>query len=301
MGGRCYHCCHVCGMCHCHVRLDIRHSDRDKGLMEALPNVLPRCTFSWCCHHLAANVSHRQGAGGARSGTAFWSIAKSITPQQYAQRLLALRDANAKAYNYVVSLPRERYCNAFFPIPRFGAMTSNLVESINSSFREIRRRPIVAMIEGIYDWMATKRYERSTVTNSTTLTPNAFAILTSLQKDASYTVVASAQGIATVTGINGNQFLVNLSQKRCSCGLFHDFQFPCTHALKLITMQRLQVLDYVHPCYLAESYMLAYGTIVPPVQLRRVGEGAAADACLPLVVVRGRGRPRTKRRSAGVY
>jgi hypothetical protein len=88
-------------------------SDRDKGIMDALPLVFPRCSFSWCCQHLAQNVQRKQGAGEVGSAKKFWMIARSTTPEEYAERLLALKEANVKAHNYVLLLPKERYCNAF--------------------------------------------------------------------------------------------------------------------------------------------------------------------------------------------
>jgi hypothetical protein len=124
-------------------------SDRDKTIMKALPVVFPRCSFSWCCQYLAQNVQRKQGAAGFGSATLFWKIALSTTPEEYWDRLLALKETNVRAYNYVLLLPKHEYCNAFFPHPRFGNMISNLVEAINGAFREIRRRRIVEMVDGI--------------------------------------------------------------------------------------------------------------------------------------------------------
>ena len=277
-------------------------SDRDKGIMDALPLVFPRCSFSWCCQHLAQNVQRKQGAGGVGSAKMFWMIARSTTPEEYAERLLALKEANVKAYNYVLLLPKERYCNALFPSPRFGNMTSNLVEAINGAFRNIRCRPIVHLIEGIWEWMAKKRYDRSTMETTTILTPNAFKYLTQIRKEASSYVVATfGVGVATVRGCNGCEFEVNLTQNSCTCGLFNDLQFPCRHALKVIDIQGLTLLDSIHPCYRSATFKVAYSQIIPAVQLRRLGEGETDVNFLPPIVRRGKGRPKTTRGSAGVY
>jgi hypothetical protein len=201
----------------------------------------------------------------------------------------------------VLPVPKHKYCNGFFPHPRFGNMTSNLVEAINGAFREIRRRPIIEMVEGIWEWMAKKRYERISLEIPTSLAPNAFRCLTDQREETSYTVAVSGTGIATVTGPNRSQFDIDLAKKSCSWGAFFDLQSPCKHALAVIDFQWLHVLVYMHPCYLSERYKLAYGQIVPPIQLKRVGEGETEVVRLAPTTHRGKGRPKTKRNSAGSY
>jgi hypothetical protein len=112
-------------------------------------------------------------------------------------------------------------------------------------------------------------------------------------------VATTGIGTGTVSGPNNSHFDVDLEQKSCSCGLFVEKQFPCKHALKLIELQELNILDYVHPCYLSEKLKLAYSRIVPPVQLKQVGEGESAVACLPPEIRKAKGRPKAKRSSSG--
>jgi hypothetical protein len=104
------------------------------------------------------------------------------------------------------------------------------------------------LIEGIWEWMSEERYDRSFLQTTNRLTPNAFHCLTEQRKEGfSYAVATSGVGIATVSVPNGNQFEVDLSLKLCSCGLFVDNMFPCKHALKVMDVQSLNVLDYIHP------------------------------------------------------
>jgi hypothetical protein len=72
-------------------------SDRNKGIMEALPVVFPQCSFSWCCQHLAQNFQRKQGAGGLGSAKLFWKIALFTTTEEYSDRLLALEEMNVRA------------------------------------------------------------------------------------------------------------------------------------------------------------------------------------------------------------
>jgi hypothetical protein len=66
-------------------------------------------------------------------------------------------------------------------------------------------------------------------------------------------------------------------------------------------VEGLNVSDYIHPSYLSVTFKRAYSKIIPPVQLRRVGEGETHVACLAPVDRRGKGRPREIRGTAGNY
>jgi hypothetical protein len=50
-----------------------------------------------------------------------------------------------------------------FPRPRFGHDTSNIVESVNSIWRNIQELPPLQLLNGIYQWTLTTIYERQRV------------------------------------------------------------------------------------------------------------------------------------------
>jgi hypothetical protein len=60
-------------------------------------------------------------------------------------------------------------------------------------------------------------------------------------------------------------------------------------------------MDSIHPSYFSDTLNLAYSNIIPPIQLQRVGEDETDVVCLAPIVRRGKGRPKTKRGTAGPY
>jgi hypothetical protein len=57
----------------------------------------------------------------------------------------------------------KNFAFACFPLPLYGHDTSNIVESTNSAWREIRELPPLQLIDGIYQWTRTTFYERQRV------------------------------------------------------------------------------------------------------------------------------------------
>ena len=58
-------------------------SDRDKGLIQAVDSVFPMMNHSYCCVHLAANISSKQGAGGKNSGKKIWKLEKAQSEDEF--------------------------------------------------------------------------------------------------------------------------------------------------------------------------------------------------------------------------
>lgn len=57
---------------------------------------------------------------------------------------------------------------------------------------------------------------------------------------------------------NSKEFLVNLTDKCCSCEKFQDMQYPCSHACGFIISRGLNLEDYVCDYYKRESYSNTY-------------------------------------------
>src|SRR4051794_33616063 len=51
---------------------------------------------------------------------------------------------------YIVSIPPETYTVHAFPLPRFGHLTSNIIESLNGSWKQIRSFPPLLLLTSIW-------------------------------------------------------------------------------------------------------------------------------------------------------
>ena len=145
-------------------------SDRDKGLKEALKEVFPNVLEMSCARHIQANVCNRYGKAFHKHVMA---MAKTYSVLYYNTVLEQVRTMKASAFNYIVKMtnnadgeplktlwsncqwnrtPKRDLPNDPLP-PRFGIVTSNTAESVNSMFNAARNLPWMDCVETIIDVM----------------------------------------------------------------------------------------------------------------------------------------------------
>ena len=101
-------------------------SDRCKGLSDAVAETLPMAAHSFCAFHIHQNVVQRFGKAAAAH---VWNIANASTEREFANAVDALGNVSPGARDYLAGIPRDQWVRAFFPLPRFGHVTSNIAES----------------------------------------------------------------------------------------------------------------------------------------------------------------------------
>ena len=113
-------------------------SDRDKGLLVAQQNVLPKAHSSYCALHLSANVNVNFKA---TIKSHIFSAARATTVGAFeeAMDLIKKHKVNGpKAYDCLMTC-KENWANVHFPIPRYSVLTSNTAECFNSTISEERK------------------------------------------------------------------------------------------------------------------------------------------------------------------
>ncbi|KAE8208357.1 hypothetical protein CF327_g7125 [Tilletia walkeri] len=73
-------------------------SDRDKGLMNAVENLIPNAQHAYCCYHLAANLKKHHGAA---TQPFFWRCVYATTKTEFDRHLANLRARSDAAANYL--------------------------------------------------------------------------------------------------------------------------------------------------------------------------------------------------------
>ena len=105
-------------------------SDREKGLNKAVSEALPNAKHSHCCQHIAANVQSRFGITCRKL---FWSAVYARTKAEFDTAIDAMLKDSRPAAAYLRSIPAETWATYAFPLPRYGHITSNIVESLNGT------------------------------------------------------------------------------------------------------------------------------------------------------------------------
>jgi hypothetical protein len=121
-------------------------SDRKKGLLDSR---LPGAYHAMCCQHIAENIHKRFGKDYKAR---FWQIARASTRTTFDVAVQALQRDALEVEEYMSSIGYNTSAFACFPYPRFGHDTSNIVESTNSVWRDIRELPRLQLIHGMYQW-----------------------------------------------------------------------------------------------------------------------------------------------------
>jgi hypothetical protein len=124
-------------------------SDRDKGLLSAVESKLVGVRHAMCCQHIAENIYRRYGKDYR---ALFWQKARARSQSSFNHAVEALQKDAPQVEEDLQSIGYENFAFTCFPLPRFGYDTSNIAESVNSAWREIRELPPLSLLDGIYQW-----------------------------------------------------------------------------------------------------------------------------------------------------
>ncbi|OMJ11564.1 Transposase for insertion sequence element [Smittium culicis] len=104
-------------------------SDRDKGLLNAISNKLPPAFHSLCVEHIKRNVISEFKKD---FGPDIFRAAKTLEISVYHETMESIHNSDPKVYDYLKKFNPESWASVYFHAPRFGNVTSNIAESINS-------------------------------------------------------------------------------------------------------------------------------------------------------------------------
>lgn len=110
-------------------------SDRDKGLSAAIPVVLPLAHPSSCVAHIERNVVH---IFKSNFNKLIWRAAKSYLNDDFEETMGKIASKNREAEHYLRNTPPSTWAISQYPVRRFGIITSNSAESLNSWISDLR-------------------------------------------------------------------------------------------------------------------------------------------------------------------
>jgi hypothetical protein len=280
-------------------------SDRDKGLLQAVGAKLPGAYHAMCCQHIAENIHKRFGKDYKAR---FWEIARASTQSAFDTAIQALQRDAPDVKEYISSIGYNTFAFAHFPHPRFGHDTSNIVESTNSVWRDIRELPPLQLINGIYQWYIKtfhKRRDLKITPGNSMLSNSAYRGYKSRESLArSYHVLAASQTSFLVTTAKGAEFIVSLPARAqgellgsCSCKKYQDYLAPCSHAISCILQIGQDPYEYFFMYYGWETSKIMYEQSIKLVTIQglQILRNEADQEVLPPIKRAKRGRPKVAR------
>lgn len=277
-------------------------SDRDKGLMTAIPDTFPHAIQAYCCQHLAANVQKKYLLAARNQ---FWKIARAKTQQAFEDGMTEMHQIRPDAVEYLRNIASSLWAYPFVSGPRFGHDTSNIVESANNMFLSERELPLLKMLDAIWHKIMAMRFKRYQAAQDISplqpLTPHGQKLLQHALYSARQHVPQMQSAIAgRVRETSGATFIVHLEQRTCSCKGFQDQDSPCSHAIAAIYAVNRAPINFM-PIQLHRAiYIEMYQENLPPIDISNIHQSIEDNdgSSAPLTRI-PKGRPRKQRLRVG--
>ncbi|XP_057718058.1 uncharacterized protein LOC130932681 [Arachis stenosperma] len=216
----------------------------------------PRAFHMFCIRHIESNFLRKFKAPYLQKLVV--NIGYSRTVREYEQRYQRLRERGEAYTNWLNRIPREQYALAYDGGYRWGHMTTNLVECINSVLKGARNLPITALVKATFyrlnELFTRKRAEaESRITAGHVFSEVVTSKLNANQLASSNIQVNCFDRMNEVFEVRempaGTEYAVDLRQQRCDCGEFQVDRIPCRHVFACCANQRLDWRVYVHEVY----------------------------------------------------
>ena len=227
--------------------------------------LFPTCEHRYCVKHIYNNfkVDHK----GLELKDALWRCAGATTVREFERRMQEMKDLDVKAWEYLADINPAQWSKSHFSSRALcDCLANNLSESFNAMILEARDKPILAMLEWIRVRLMTKQYKkmRGIAKYTGKVCPNIQDKLEKLKHD-SIPFSATPAGSFMYEVDNGHErHVVDLAKKACSCRIWDLTGLPCKHGISAIVKNLEKVEDYVHPCYLKETFAETYKEIIQP-------------------------------------
>ena len=132
-------------------------SDRQKGLLDGVDSVFPNSAHGYCMKHLEENF-HKQFKN-VELKKLLWKAARATNKADYDAALADMTKINSKSVPWLMAhAGPEHWAELYFPGRRYGHLTSNIAESLNSAILPACEMPILAILESIrkmlMDWFS---------------------------------------------------------------------------------------------------------------------------------------------------
>ncbi|XP_057760419.1 uncharacterized protein LOC130980792 [Arachis stenosperma] len=225
----------------------------------------PRAFHMFCIRHIESNFLRKFKAPYLQKLVV--NIGYSRTVREYEQRYQRLRERGEAYTNWLNRIPREQYALAYDGGYRWGHMTTNLVECINSVLKGARNLPITALVKATFyrlnELFTRKRAEaESRITAGHVFSEVVTSKLNANQLASSNIQVNCFDRMNEVFEVRempaGTEYAVDLRQQRCDCGEFQVDRIPCRHVFACCANQRLDWRVYVHEVYKMDQVRRVY-------------------------------------------
>ncbi|CAN0892831.1 hypothetical protein LINGRAHAP2_LOCUS17797 [Linum grandiflorum] len=278
-------------------------SDREKGIVEAVEANFPTAFHGFCMLHLTG--SFRKEFNNNMLYDLLWEAAQALTVIEFEAKIIEIEQISQDAAYWIRRIPPRLWATAYFEGLRFGHLTANIAESLNSWIQEASGLPIVQMMECIRRQLMTWFNERRETSAQWTsiLVPSAErSVAGALERARNYKVLRANDSEFEVISHEG-QNTVDIRNRCCLCRGWQINGLPCAHAVAALLSCRQNVHRFTESCFTVANYRKTYTETIHPIPDKSMwNELSDADpntveeyVINPPKSLRPPGRPRKKR------
>ncbi|KAG7363749.1 transposase, mutator family protein [Nitzschia inconspicua] len=285
-------------------------SDRQKGLIQALQQVFPDNHHWFCPVHIARNVEKEVGKKVAKHVHA---LPATFSKRESDELMAKINAISARGKKYLEGISANQWRSTAWvddPTlpPRFGIVTTNMSESVNSMVGDARdgswlecTNDIVRKMMNRICSLREENYGREGVVDKVAeILENRwkncsnFQVREVVKGGSQFDVFRPSRG-ASLPETNR---LLDVREQTCECGKWQEHGVPCIDAVAYYRLFETQTLQYIMDNHVSEHYK--YETVnellkenIVPVSLDILDQDGVTLP--PNCTKRSSGRPRKKR------
>ncbi|XP_044483237.1 uncharacterized protein LOC123209322 [Mangifera indica] len=280
-------------------------SDRQKGIVDGVEANFPTAFHGFCMRHLSE--SFRKEFNNTMLVNLLWEAAHALTVIEFEAKILEIEEISQDAAYWIRRIPPRLWATAYFEGTRFGHLTANIVESLNTWILEASGLPIIQMMECIRRQLMTWFNERRETSMQWTsiLVPSAERrVAEALECARTYQVLRANEAEFEVISHEGTN-IVDIRNRCCLCRGWQLYGLPCAHAVAALLSCRQNVHRFTESCFTVATYRKTYSQTIHPIPdkslWKELSEGDPnAQRAVEVIInppksLRPPGRPRKKR------
>ena len=199
-----------------------------------ITTVFSEATHGFCGFHMKNNVNITYK--NPHVTTLFVNASRVYHRDKFSELMEELMVVKPNAFVKLMEDDVRKCPGAYYPVQRYNLMTTNIVESINSTLRHACKLPITPLMESIRDmlqtWFHVMRNEAERIT--TPLTQPTSSIIRKNSDAFEYYFVELVDNFIYHVKDETKDRVVNLSTKTCICRKFNLNLILCSHACATI-------------------------------------------------------------------
>lgn len=280
-------------------------SDRQQGIVDGVEARFPTAFHGFCMRHLSD--SFRKEFNNTLLYNLLWEAANCLTIIEFEAKVLEIEEVSQDAAYWIRRIPPRLWATAYFEGHRFGHLTANIVEALNSWILDASGLPIIQMMECIRRQLMTWFNERRETSMQWTsiLVPSAErSVAEALERARTYQVLRANEAEFEVISHEGTN-IVDIRNRCCLCRGWQLYGLPCAHAVAALLSCRQNVHRFTESCFTVATYRKTYSQTIHPIPdkslWKELSEGDAnVSQALEVTInppksLRPPGRPRKKR------